>query len=621
MVQRGLFATLLAFFLVISVVGQTVRYEDRISGFLLSPAHSAIDASVKAPLPDLKNEETGTIILVTGDFHNSDVLIVAGKEKLETNQLLKNGKELASTLQLPQTNFIVAQGRRLKYLDLEFNAYVQKTQTTSFSSVPLGRIVSEVAKWNLPQPICIVVDYDKSFKTSVAGQVIKEITVLLPNEIKDGETVTLHVERHWYGLLALIYFGGFLLSIFIYLPVVMLRVIRRPSGKEDMPAPAQPGTLDETQERYTQSSQELRKQLKVRHFILPVATLLLFAAMPFMEDGFLWIPAGFNSRLLLLFPILLFIPLLLVAIYRRRKKDESDPNLSHGIFKRLSLFLLPVAFGFILLTTLIVFPQALRWVPTKLLRPAIFTITFVPIVVGALLTYRASRKNRVRLAAGDPDYDAAMEFAKKAKVHVSRVEINKDFLGVNAAASIFGRVFVTEGLREKLSQEERRAIIAHEIGHIKGQHVPIFMLLGFVFIAVIIFGAHELRDIAKNGPSWLISILDSPMIIWIPQIFFSALVLSPLRRRAELFADRFALTQTQNYSLVATALAKVHLFNGSPHTLTARHEKIASHPSLTKRLDSLRKVAQSLGLPIDDSEVEALFHGPTPSEDEPAQST
>ncbi|MEM5836157.1 MAG: zinc metalloprotease HtpX [Candidatus Aenigmatarchaeota archaeon] len=150
------------------------------------------------------------------------------------------------------------------------------------------------------------------------------------------------------------------------------------------------------------------------------------------------------------------------------------------------------------------------------------------------------------------------ELCKKNKIPVPKIALAR--VG-SPNAFVFGRtpgsavLTVTEGLLKTLTQEEVKAVIAHEIGHIKHKDmivmtiVSVIPILAYFVARFIIFtpSRDRRRDV---GAAILIGFLA--YIVY----FISNLLVLALSRLREYYADRFSGINTKP-NLLASALAKI----------------------------------------------------------------
>ena len=136
-------------------------------------------------------------------------------------------------------------------------------------------------------------------------------------------------------------------------------------------------------------------------------------------------------------------------------------------------------------------------------------------------------------------------------------------------AFVFGRtvgsseLVVTQGLLESLNQDEIRAVLAHEIGHLRHRDVIIMTLVSAVpLLAYIIarFGFEMLRSgvraRGKNAGQAVLLIILSAVVSYAVYLVTQLLVLH-LSRTRESYADAYSGAATKDPHLLASALTKI----------------------------------------------------------------
>lgn len=543
------------------------------------------------------NEPEGSLVVASGDFHNSDITILVVNSRLDG--LKPKVLSLLSKLNLPDTYVRVRRGRVVGSFDLEFNAYIGQIGNHSHSSIPLGAVVKEVQAWGMPKPFGVAVRGSKTSRVVFRGETIETIKLLSPKDVPIDSTVEVDSDRHWYGLLAMLFFGGMIFGVFGW---ASWQAVKAPPKVEATVIPP-PRTLIESQARYEQLA--LKKSSRFI-FLLPLAVFGMITFMrPAMEDGFQWLPVGFD-RFIPWLIVLIFVQFAVIQVVRRIRKIPSpkDPGQDLGSFKAIRWMFIPILALMVLMQIQLFEPQWLYGIPRPVLSWGVRIIGFCPLPILLIVMLVRAKKTTMKLGPGDCDYDAAVELGKKGGVKIRRVIVLKEAKNTNAFANLFGTIGLTQGLRDKLTAKERRCIISHELGHVKGAHVPLLVLFSFVIWAGVFGFLMWVDESNVSGPLATVARIVSSPIVFIPFIF---LVRSPFQRKAEFAADKFALETVGSFTEVATALAKVHLYNASPHTLKRFHESIASHPSLVKRLNSLRNTAIEMGIAVPADEIENLI--------------
>lgn len=549
------------------------------------------------PFPVLSAAEPdGSLVVASGNFNNADITIIVVKSRID--EFKPKVMRLISMLHRPKTYVHIKRARVIGSFDLEFNDYIQRDGNFSRSTVPLGQVVEEVKQWGLPQPLGVVIRGNKHADIRFHGEKIETMKLMWPKELSAHDTVEVTVERHWYGLVTLIAMGSFFLfalALLFWSTIKKTPPIEKPAVIQERPK-----TLLEAQARY--DSPKSKKANRVL-LLIPLASIAIITLMPIgMEDAGNWMP-----KLNVVSPILSFVLLgpltvgIVIRLFRRRPPPKADVP---DIVRFAPFIFIPVL---LLLFIVLIQSFAPQWLYAIPRVPFLWITRFLgysPLVLLIIGLYLYTRKSTERLGPGDTDYDMAAELARKANIKLRKVFVMKKSKGTNAFANQFGNIGLTQGAREKLSDKDRRCVIAHELGHVKGRHVQWLILFSLAFWSLQ-FGS--LIWIEKSKVSeftmGLVKAISSP-IVFLPLLF---IVRSPFQRKAEFSADKFALEVIGSFDDVAIALAKVHLQNASPHTFTKFHESTASHPSLVKRLNSLRDTAIKMGIPVPANEVERII--------------
>ena len=127
-------------------------------------------------------------------------------------------------------------------------------------------------------------------------------------------------------------------------------------------------------------------------------------------------------------------------------------------------------------------------------------------------------------------------------------------------AFVFGRtpgsatLVVTQGLLKNLTKDEVRAVVAHEVGHIKHNDMVVMTVVSVIpiiayFIARYVIYAPS-KDEKKSGMALVVGLVA--FLVY----FITNLLVLALSRLREYYADRFSGANTKP-SLLASALAKI----------------------------------------------------------------
>jgi len=163
-------------------------------------------------------------------------------------------------------------------------------------------------------------------------------------------------------------------------------------------------------------------------------------------------------------------------------------------------------------------------------------------------------------------YQTVEETARQAGVPTPKIWASGDD---SPNAFVFGRTIssaelvITQGLLESLNQDEIRAVIAHEIGHLRHRDVIIMTLMSAVpLIAYVIArlgfealrGNVRVRD--KNAATGFFIIIASAVVSYAVYLVAQLLVLY-LSRTREYYADAYSGAATKDPHLLASALTKI----------------------------------------------------------------
>jgi heat shock protein HtpX len=153
---------------------------------------------------------------------------------------------------------------------------------------------------------------------------------------------------------------------------------------------------------------------------------------------------------------------------------------------------------------------------------------------------------------------AVGELAQKAGVPMPKLAIVED---KSPNAFVFGRTLasstlaVTKGLLERLNSEEVKAVLAHEIGHLKHRDVIIMTFAGAIpliayFIARMLMFSGGRRSKDSGG---LVIVGIVALVVYV----ISQFLVLRLSRLREFYADSYAGTSTGRPRALASALAKI----------------------------------------------------------------
>lgn len=154
-------------------------------------------------------------------------------------------------------------------------------------------------------------------------------------------------------------------------------------------------------------------------------------------------------------------------------------------------------------------------------------------------------------------YETVEELCKKTKTPIPKIYIAN--IG-SPNAFVFGRtpssahLVVTRGLLNTLTKEEVRAVIAHEIGHIKHKDMIVMTIVAAIPIIFYFVSRFLIFSPSENDRRGLGAVIVGLVAFVI--YFISNLLVLYFSRLREYYADRFSGKNTKP-SLLARALAKI----------------------------------------------------------------
>jgi Zn-dependent protease with chaperone function len=175
--------------------------------------------------------------------------------------------------------------------------------------------------------------------------------------------------------------------------------------------------------------------------------------------------------------------------------------------------------------------------------------------------------------------------------------------GIMGIVSRYRYILVTDSLLELLSLEELKAVLAHEMGHVKYRHLY-FYILFFVGFMVISFGlsdvflyfiyAHPLfinmiSDTDSKTINLFYLILSVPMLLTL--FIYFRYIMGFFMRNFERQADLYSAVAMGTPRPAISALERIALFSGKIRDLPSWH-----HFSIKERVDTLWRAIKDPGL-------------------------
>jgi STE24 endopeptidase len=170
----------------------------------------------------------------------------------------------------------------------------------------------------------------------------------------------------------------------------------------------------------------------------------------------------------------------------------------------------------------------------------------------------------------------------------------------NAYFTGFGRnkrIVFYDTLLETLNEDEVEAVLAHELGHFKRNHLKksllltsVISLLGFALLAWLMRSEWFYASLGVDAPSTHAALILFVMVMPVFTYFINP-VFSALSRKHEFEADEFAHSNS-DYRALISALVNLYRDNASTLTPDPLHSMFYdSHPPATIRINRLETIA------------------------------
>lgn len=383
------------------------------------------------------------------------------------------------------------------------------------------------------------------------------------------------LERHWYGLVGP-------LTVVCFIGWLVHWVLKKHTLVEEKPELVPRSFAELPKKR----SLEYEKELIVK-VLLGLAGVMTGLLLTKYNEASLWFP----HSLITLTPLLFSLPSLAMLLRVQHRRSKQGPDMDPKVAATRRQLVLSLSVSLVSLAIC-----QIGWLahdsPGEWLGAATFCAALGPFLLFPLLS--GSGPKIEKLGPGDPDYEAAMELSRLSNVRVRYVKVLSNWSTVNAFATPYRTIWLTQGTRLKLNPSEKRSIIAHEIDHLRSR-------VNFVLLAILAWWIawEGLYQWLKHLPymqehDLYLHLIDSPIFFYLA---LSAAV-SPLKRLEEYHADKFALRLVGSFDELALTLAKIHLRGERSPSMSKVQEAVSSHPSLLNRLRSLEKAAKQLGIPV-----------------------
>ncbi len=196
--------------------------------------------------------------------------------------------------------------------------------------------------------------------------------------------------------------------------------------------------------------------------------------------------------------------------------------------------------------------------------------------------------------------------------NIFRFNMSKNTKKANAAFTGLGkskRIILGDTLLDNYSPDEIETVIAHELGHYKRKHIikniiigtaasfgTLFLVAYFYSLSINWFGFSKLQEIAAlpllSLWAMLIGLVETPLT-------------NLLSRKFEYEADEYAVLVTEKPAAFISTLNKLtdqNLADKNPHPLVEWF--FYSHPSISNRVDAIRKYVLQYGIREDNISLE-----------------
>jgi len=206
------------------------------------------------------------------------------------------------------------------------------------------------------------------------------------------------------------------------------------------------------------------------------------------------------------------------------------------------------------------------------------------------------------------------ELASSAQVPAPRIAISPS---KSPNAFVFGRtrksatLAVHQGLLDTLDTNELRAVLAHEIGHIKHNDFVVMTFVSFIPMLAMLIAQEFLffgmfGGSRQNGGALALIGISSFLIYMITELFMLS-----LSRTRELYADNYSASATGKPEHLASALVKItygqaSIPSSSPAPQAARSLYIADSLHAGKELESLNEHIDEISKLLSMAEIEKL---------------
>jgi Zn-dependent protease with chaperone function len=576
----------------LSASGQEVR-RGSING--LSSFYKRINAAAKrasfSEWPDLpEGDGTEVFVLVSP---NEAKIRIASEKPVELDLLKDVAFGLAAALNMPQATLVTLEGNHTNAVDLDLSRYILRNGSEQSISMKFGALAKYLHKSRVPRPIAIsVATEDVSDAILASHDSVRNLDRPLfttESATPADSTLRLDMRVHWLFYVASLFW---LIPVALFVRVVTAGRRQGQRSTRKKRALGENPTPEQIQEQYDRQ----RPQWMISSGAVVIGGSVVFLLTSHAVSNSFELLTGlpFWSGVAIYFASLFGIVFIgaKVAKYRKiqrgevglkKKENRKTPSKSVNSVKWVLYLVFPLAIGMIAVASWPAYDVA------DLDRNRDITLAIAVTMLLAILV-RVLLRGRFGEEGDDPGEwkDVVMAMAQEHGVRVRKVYV-KDLKIPNAFASLDGSVTLTQGLIDKMEPEEVRAVIAHELGHLKHRHVLRTFLLSLPLTIGLFVGWDYLvfRYGTTLNPT-LHSLLTSSIFLILVFNPITILISGPVRRRREREADAFAAEVMGDPELVIRTLVKLHNITRSPGRLKLSDEALSTHPSLVHRVEAIQ---------------------------------
>jgi Zn-dependent protease with chaperone function len=535
-------------------------------------------------------EASGTQVRITFDARDADISLMTGRAYGQP-ALLERARFIADELGYPRADYILMEGSKTITVDIELNKYLRIDHGSTDIVLDLWALSDSIKEANLPAPVVMGVECEDfnttTLTTDATTRTLGGFWFAGLSEVAQSTSLHFHayIPRFAYPI------AYAFCAMFLVPPVTILWLaLRKDARREEKPADP-----SEVQAKYDRAKPQWMFMLLLAApslvFLLSNPIRLLAPAFLVMPMPMRWLP------LAALAPMLASLAIR-AAIRRHRRKESPEAEGQAGeqdIIKRTAMLPLRIMGALMLIMMgLVMIPMYFPTVPMALgasWRWIVWTIVglgITAVLLMPLITWYGTRSLRTVLTIG-PWFDLVQALAERSGVRMRRVAVIRSKTA-NAYVTLLGTVGLTSGLLEKLDEDEVRAVVAHELAHLKRGHVKRTLGVTLTWTTGVYATWWMIeRTFLKSVSPNVYAALNNPIVYVVLLNTVIALVVGPGKRRREEEADRLAVEWTGDPDLVIRALTKIHTLNESPHRLKRSDEAIHSHPSLVHRVEAIRR--------------------------------